>query len=67
MVSAKPRSWDKVQRCPHVHRGAHFDSRSRDRPTKFEPLAEADTEYSDVGQPDYAAETEAEAEADGAG
>jgi osmoprotectant transport system ATP-binding protein len=29
---------------------------------EFEPLAEADTEYSDVGEPDYAAETEAEAE-----
>ncbi len=29
---------------------------------EYEPLAEADTEYSDVGEPDYAAETEAEAE-----
>jgi osmoprotectant transport system ATP-binding protein len=29
---------------------------------EYEPLAEADTEYSDVGEPDYAVETEAEAE-----
>jgi osmoprotectant transport system ATP-binding protein len=29
---------------------------------KYEPLAETDTEYSDLGEPDYAAETEGDAE-----